>query len=295
MRLPPKQSKQLYSRRQNYFIDADSGAEIARQMRQEMLITPAMGGLFVEHPDLSQVDRILDIYCGPGSWSLELAYMYPEIEVVGIDTNRNMIDYARAQARVQGLENVYFQTMNPKNLLDFPDGSFDIVNARFIAPYLYKRDWPAVLHEFARVTCPGGIIRLTEFDEMGLSNSAACNKMARLYAQALHHNGQSFHPLPDGPHLCITPMLAAFLEKAGCQNIQEKLHALNYSVGSEAYHSNYENLKVAYKLGQPFLLQMEVATQQELDELYEQMLLEMLADDFHAIWYFLTVWGYKSF
>jgi hypothetical protein len=50
---------------------------------------------------------------------------------------------------------------------------------------------------------------------------------------------------------------------------------------------------VGFKLIQPFLLQAEVATQEELDQLYEQMLVEMRSDDFCGLAYFLTVWGKK--
>jgi ubiquinone/menaquinone biosynthesis C-methylase UbiE len=257
------------------------------------MITRAMGGLFVEHPDLSQVQSILDVYCGPGGWALETAFHYPGVEVVGIDCNRDMIDYARAQANVQGLINAYFIVMEACQALDFPGDTFDIVNARFIAPFLSKRAWPEAVQEFVRVTKPGGIVRLVEIDELGISNSRAHEKMKGLYGQALAANGQSFHPLAGASQTCITPMLGRFLANAGCEEIQEQAYVLNYSAGQDAFRCNYENLKVLYKLGQPFLLAAGVATQEELDDLYESMLIEMLAEDFRALWYFLSVWGYK--
>jgi ubiquinone/menaquinone biosynthesis C-methylase UbiE len=287
MPVEPAGSKRLY------FINPDSGAEVARQMRQETIITQAMGGLCAEHPDLTQAHHVLDVCCGPGGWALELAFHYPDIQVIGIDANRNMVEYARAQARVQGLDNAHFLMMDAAGPLRFPDNTFDIVNARFIASFLFKEDWPDAVCEFARVARPGGMIRLTECDELGISTSPAQTQLTRLYARAFSLNGQSFHPLRDGRHICITPMLTHLLRNAGCRHIHEKAHALNYSVDSEAYFSVYENLKVIYKLGQPFLLKMGVATQDELDTLYEQMLFEMLTDDFCAIWYFLTTWGYK--
>jgi ubiquinone/menaquinone biosynthesis C-methylase UbiE len=65
------------------------------------LITKGMGGLFSERSDLSGVHRILDAACGPGGWALEVAFTYPEIEVVGFDISRAMIDYARSSYREQ--------------------------------------------------------------------------------------------------------------------------------------------------------------------------------------------------
>lgn len=276
------------------FLNMDSGAEIARQMDQDLLITRVMGGLFTEHPDLMQVQQVLDVCCGPGGWALELAFMYPHLEVTGIEKNRNMVDYARAQARVQHLENVFFNIMDVTQPLDFLDNSFDIVNARFISSFLSVDDWPRVVCELARVVKPGGIVRLTEFDEPGISNSAAHEQMKLLYGQALKRSNQSFYPLAEGAHRGITPMLEKFLRDAGCLYVCEQAHVINYSAGRRAAVANYENLKVIYKLGQPFLLAAGVATQDELDRLYNQMLLEMLSEDFRALWYFLSVWGYKA-
>jgi hypothetical protein len=88
-------------------------------------------------------------------------------------------------------------------------------------------------------------------------------------------------------------MLERFLSDAGCLYICEQAHVVNYSSGKRAAVANYENLKVVYKLGQPFLIAAGVATQDQLDDLYEQMLLEMLSEDFRAMWYFLSVWGHK--
>lgn len=275
------------------FLNTESGAEIARQMDQDVLITRAMGGLFVEHPDLMQVQRVLDVCCGPGGWVLEMAFVYPHLEVVGIDKSRSMIDYARAQAHVQNLGNAFFEVMDVTRPLQFPDDCFDIVNARFISSFLTIDDWPRVVRELTRVARPGGIVRLTEFDEPGVSNSPAHEKMKQLYGKAMRRNRQSFHPLEESPHRCITPLLEQFLRDAGCLYICEQAHVINYSSGKRAAVGNYENLKVIYKLGQPFLIASGVATQEQIDELYEQMLLEMLSDDFRALWYFLSVWGYK--
>ena len=50
---------------------------------------------------------------------------------------------------------------------------------------------------------------------------------------------------------------------------------------------------MAAKLAQPFLLKMKVSTQEELNALYEQMLVEMLRSDFRALMYIVSVWGEK--
>lgn len=88
-----------------------------------------------------------------------------------------------------------------------------------------------------------------------------------------------------------TPLLARLLRDAGYQNIQQRAHVMDYSVGTEAHEGIYQNNMVAFKLIQPFLLQAGVTTQEEVDQLYEQMLLEMQSPDFCGLAYLLTVWG----
>lgn len=284
----PCHSSGMYS-----FLDLASGAEVVRQMRQDALLIQAMGGLFLERPDLSQVRHILDIACGPGEWALEMAFTYPEVKIVGIDANEQMIAYARAQAKVQGLHNVSFRVMDIAKPLRFPTGSFDIVNAHMIAPYLSCDAWECAVKEFMRIARPGGMLRLTECDEPGRSNSLAYETLKQLFGRACSRNGQSFHPFPDGPHMCITPLLRQFVCAAGGVHVRQKVHVLNFSAKEPAFLSSYENLKVLYKLGQPFLVKMGVATQKQIDRLYEQMLIDMLSDDFCGLWYFLTVYAEK--
>lgn len=276
------------------FLDTESGAEMVRQIRQEKLVTHVMQGLFPERVDLAGVRRVLDVYCGPGGWTLELAFQAPEIDVLGIDKSGTMIDYAHVQANVLGLENASFMTMDPTDLRAFPANIFDVVNARFMAFHLTKADWPRTVQELVRVTQPGGLVFLTESDGPGgTSNSRAHETLQQLSLAALARNAQSYAPNESIPGLTITPLLRHFLQDAGVHHVQEKASVLNYSAGTSVTASVYENYKIVYKLGQPFLVAHRVATQPYLDELYEQMLVEMLADDFCGVQYFLTAWGRK--
>ncbi|MBV9689977.1 MAG: class I SAM-dependent methyltransferase [Ktedonobacteraceae bacterium] len=96
-----------------YFNDPESGAEMARLIDQDRLITQCMGGALPEQANgFSGIDRMLDIGCGPGGWLLDIAFEHPEIEVVGIDISRAMTDYARGRAEVQGLSNASFHAMD---------------------------------------------------------------------------------------------------------------------------------------------------------------------------------------
>src|SRR5436305_9190122 len=264
-----------------YFVDHESGAEMVRLLDQDRLFTEAVGGLLPELPDLSGINRILDVACGPGGWALDLAAAYPEKEVIGFDISHAMIEYARSQAQIRMLDNAHFEIMDILEPLDFPDQSFDLVNARWIA-FLPKDKWFQFIRECVRITRPGGIIRLSE-NEQSVSTSAGIEKLQLMFTRSLYKAGQSFSP--TGERLGIVPMLRRFLHDAGCQNVHNVAYAIDYSAGTPIHTGLYHDWKVAYPLLQPFFLKMGVATEAEIDEAYGQMLSEMLEDDFCGIYF----------
>src|SRR5579884_3625139 len=107
-------------KKSTYILNSESTAEMARLARQDRLIMQGMGGLFPERDDITGIENILDIGCGPGGWALEVAFNYPRVQVAGIDTSQIMIQYAQTHAALQGLENVSFRVMNALEQLDFP-------------------------------------------------------------------------------------------------------------------------------------------------------------------------------
>ena len=271
-----------------YFNDPESAAEMARLLLQDRLITKGMGGLFSERSDLAGIHRVLDVACGPGGWALEVAFTYPEIEVVGLDISPPMINYARAQARVQGLDNADFVVMDIQKPLDFPDESFDLVNARFIN-FLPTAAWPKLMQEFKRITRPGGTIRLTESEWWYYTNSPALEDLNAMIIRALKLQGESFSQRFTG----VLPMLGRFLLDAGCASVHYKSHVIDYSFGAEAHEGFRGDAAVVFKLFQPFIIRMGVATQEELNQLYERMQFEMLKEDFRGLMLPLTAWGEK--
>jgi SAM-dependent methyltransferase len=275
----------------HYFIDQDTGAEAARLIDQDQMITRNMGGLFPKELDLSSMEMILDVACGPGGWAREVAQRYPQMQVVGIDFHPPMIRYAQAFARVQGIENLTFYVMDALQPLEFADASFDGVNARFLMGFLSRATWPVLVQELARVTRPGGWIRLTEADNGGQTTSPACERLQGMFARACYQTSRSFEP--DAPHFGVTSRLSGFLREAGVVDLHEQDYRLDFSVGAPAYASNCSNYRMGYKLLQPFLVSAGVTTQEEVEALYTQMLVELLAPTFRGECLYRSVWGRK--
>jgi ubiquinone/menaquinone biosynthesis C-methylase UbiE len=105
--------------------------------------------------------NILDLGSGPGGWSLDVTFALPDSKVEGVDISRTMVDYARARARTQQLSNVSFNIMDITRPLQFPDASFDLVNARFLFSVLKRDAWSPFLNECTRVLRPGCILSLS--------------------------------------------------------------------------------------------------------------------------------------
>jgi ubiquinone/menaquinone biosynthesis C-methylase UbiE len=273
-----------------YFSNPESSAEMARLLDQDRLITEGMGGLLVEQQDLTRFHRILDIACGPGGWAQDLAAAHPEFEVVGFDISNVMIDYARAFAQVRKLHNLTFHVMNLLEPLAFPNNSFDLVNARFIN-FLPAASWPKLMQELNRITRPGGVIRLTESEWWYFSTSPALESLNALLIRALKAQGGSFSQ--SGRFTGALPMLGWFLQEIGCINIKQKSHVIDYSYGTPAGTGFRQDARANFKLFQPFIIRMGVATQEELDQLYEQMLAEMGQESFRGLMFPFTTWGEK--
>ena len=243
-----------------------------------------------EQTDVSTIQSILDIASGSGEWAIATAQAYPHMQVVGIDNDVPMVESARAQARARGVDNVHFTIMDPFQKLEMPDSSFELVNARFINGFIPAEAWSKVLSEFLRVTRAGGCIRLTE-GELPISSNPAFAQIGGMISQALFMTGRSFSP--EGRLLSITPALQRLLQDAGCQDTQQVVSVTNFSAGMEAHADLSDDFSRTYRLVQPFLLNAGVTTQEEVEQLYQQMQGEMHADDFSAVGFYLTVWGKK--
>ncbi len=274
-----------------YLLDTESPAEMARLINQEHLLTQAMNGPLVGLPDPSTFHNVLDLGCGPGGWALSVAFSFPSTEVVGVDISKTMIEYANARARSQHRSNTSFSIMDITKPLDFADDSFDLVNARFLFAVLRREMWPSFVAECMRILRPGGILRLTEPVDIGVTTSPSYQHIMQLWYEASWKAGYGFSA--DGKTLGVSHMLPSLLRQAGMHTIQFRGHVLEVSMGTEAWIDFYRNAEVGGHQAKPFFVKMGVVTQAEIEELYQQAFVEMSSEDFRGMWHYLSVWGTK--
>ena len=274
-----------------YALDPESSAEMARLLNLDSLSTKGMGGIFVglTETDIAGLRNVLDLACGPGGWVLDVAFAHPDIEVAGVDISRTMIDYANARARSQHLTNASFGVMNINQTLDFADGAFDLINARSLAAAIPGARWEPLIVECARLLRPGGILRLTEPVDLGVTNSPAHERIAALTLQALQRAGYGFSL--DGRSFGLTHILPGLMRRSGFQRVQQKAHAIEFSADTDNWTDFYRNAEIGYYLGKSFLMKMGLVTQEEIDNLYQQMLIEMHFNTFRAMIHSVTFWG----
>ncbi|KAI1755991.1 methyltransferase type 11 [Xylaria castorea] len=110
---------------------------------------------------------ILDVGCGPGTITLDLAAHVPEGSVTGIDASSNAIESANELSKQRGASNTSF-VVGDVLKLPFDDDSFDIVHAHQVLGHLPGADgdpgpvWG--LKEMRRVCKPGGFVCAREVE-----------------------------------------------------------------------------------------------------------------------------------
>lgn len=112
-------------------------------------------------PHLSSGIALLDVGCGPGTITADLAAHVTPGRVVALEQTEPALDLARAEIERRGLSSVEF-AVGDVHALDFPDGTFDVVHAHQVLQHV--ADPVAALREMRRVTRPGGVVAARDSD-----------------------------------------------------------------------------------------------------------------------------------
>ncbi|QSZ37793.1 hypothetical protein DSL72_008892 [Monilinia vaccinii-corymbosi] len=112
-------------------------------------------------PHLTSTSRILDLGCGPGSITTDIAPLVPQGSIIGLDAGEPVVNVAKAKAKGLGLSNCSFQVGNVTRL-PFEDGTFDVVYTHQLIIHL--PDPGAAMKEMRRVCKDGGLVACRESD-----------------------------------------------------------------------------------------------------------------------------------
>jgi SAM-dependent methyltransferase len=149
-------------------------------------------------PHLRAGQDLLDVGCGPGTITADLALVVAPGQVVGIDAAADVVARAQQHARGLGLANLRFEA-GDLFALGYPDASFDVIHLHQVLQHL--ADPAAALLELRRVLRPDGVLAARDSDYGAFTWAPADRMLDRwleLYLAVTARNG---HDARIGPRL----------------------------------------------------------------------------------------------
>ena len=151
---------------------------------------------------------VLDVGCGPGTITIDLARRVTPGRVVGIDRADDVIAAATTDAAAQGVA-VEFRT-DDAYALAAADDSFDVVHAHQVLQHLTEP--VAALREWRRVCRPGGVVAARDADYAAMCWYPAMPELDR-WLELYHETARGTGGEPDaGRHLVAWAHAAGFTD-----------------------------------------------------------------------------------
>jgi SAM-dependent methyltransferase len=140
-------------------------------------------------PHVTSGATLLDIGCGPGTITADLATLVTPGRVTALEVTEAALDLARAEIARRGIGSVDF-AVGDVHALDLADDTFDIVHAHQVLQHV--GDPVAALREMRRVTRPGGIVAVRDSDYAAFTwypELPALTEWLALYERVARGNG----------------------------------------------------------------------------------------------------------
>lgn len=147
-------SSKIYT--EEYYLNSCLGFEEFRKYKGRRVNNRIRD--FVSMLDVKKGDRVIDMGCGRGDLTMELARQ--GATAVGIDYSSDGIKLAKNALKYQPVNiqnNVKFYEMNAKKL-EFKNNSFDSIISVDVFEHLYKPELEIAMKEISRVLKPGGTL-----------------------------------------------------------------------------------------------------------------------------------------
>lgn len=153
-----------------YLLPKDA-QEQSRLNFQHRCLYSAIGNHYLV-PLPPTLTTILDVGTGTGIWPADMARLFPQAHIVGVDLSATALEYSCSATCTFCLADVL-------KGLPFADQQFEYVHQRLLVAAIPAANWPAVMHELVRVTRPGGWV---EVMEIGVTIQHAGPETTRLLA-----------------------------------------------------------------------------------------------------------------
>ena len=158
-------------------------------------------------PHLRPGQTLLDVGCGPGTITADLALLVAPGEAVGIDAAADVVARATEHAAGLGIPSLRFE-VGDLFALGYPDASFDVIHLHQVLQHV--ADPVAALVELRRVLRPDGVLAARDSDYGAFSwapGDPLLDRWLELYLAVTTRNGHDAR---------IGPRLLGLAHQAGC-------------------------------------------------------------------------------
>lgn len=171
-------------------------------------------------PALQPGLSVLDVGCGPGTITSDLALLVAPGEVLGIDASAEVVAQAARSAAGAGLSNLRFE-VGDLFALDYPDASFDVVHLHQVLQHL--ADPVEALVALRRVLAADGVLAARDSDYSAFTWAPAdplLDRWLELYLAVTTRNGHD---------ACIGPKLMGHALEAGFGSVEVSSSTWTYA------------------------------------------------------------------
>lgn len=183
--------------------------------------------------------EVLDVCCGTGDWTIQLAEKAPGANVTGLDFSENMLEVAKS--KVEDYSNINLLQGNAMDL-PFEDDSFNFLTIGFGLRNL--PDYKQAVEEFYRVLKPGGVLVVLETStpENIIVNTGFdfyFGKIMPKLSGVIAGRTKEYEWLYESTNSFLTkPELKDMITVAGFTNVK----ILSHTLGTAATHIAYKPL-----------------------------------------------------
>lgn len=208
--------------------DGDEGAGWATDWEHYDAAVTAYRKPMLSAAAVADGEHVLDVGCGNGQSTRDVAAATPNGSVLGVDLSSRMLKRAETLTTEAGLRNVKYVQADAQ-VHRFGDGKFDLAMSRFGS--MFFSDKVAAFANMARALRPGGRLLLVVWQGVDL------NEQFRTIAEALAAGRELPKPPPTAPSpfgLADPELGRGWLSAAGFTDINHESVTGDFRFGADA-------------------------------------------------------------
>lgn len=227
--------------------------------------------------------RVLDVACGTGGWLREMARLYPQAELVGLDKNGLLLEYAKTVALAKDLAITYRIGDMFSLEKTFKSKQFDLIHMRSSTWFLGDK----IADVFAtcqQLLAPGGTFYVVDFEQPYPTTSQAMRRYGTLFYQAMEKQGTMFKG---------TAEITALFHSLSFTNIRPGAAVIDLCAGAPNRNDFLSDVRRTFSVFKAMIIDAGLQTDEEYEALKQQCLEDMDKPDYGFLAFFLCISGQK--